>query len=341
MPYFRGLELFRYRLDLLKPIYHKENKITYREGYLLKLKVGEKAVFGEAAPLPFFHQETMASCLLEMRYLKENIEKIRIRPQKDFCLKKPFLGMFSLEKGFSGCSMWAIEGALFQIYRPFFSSYKISLSQLYYLEDLLRLRKAPRGAIKVKLNGSDEKEVEAFLGFLREQKEGDLQMKVDANQSFSKEGFLAFTEKLPEKSALYYLEEPTKEKLEHANVPIALDESLWEIEPEDFRPDTFVKALSIKPSKMGGLSKAAGWIECAAKYGLEISLSSAYESGMSLLLYAHLAREYKIDQEKMGLGGYRFLKQDIFYQKMDLNKEKVKTPMMPKDIHFSLLERVL
>src|SRR5690625_6781351 len=64
-------------------------------------------------------------------------------------------------------------------------------------------------------------------------------------------------------------------------IPIALDETVREIGPEELDSFTFAKAVVLKPALLGGMDVYRGWIDAAQRHGMQVVLTGAYESGVS------------------------------------------------------------
>lgn len=121
-----------------------------------------------------------------------------------------------------------------------------------------------------------------------------VQFRLDPNRAWSFSEALEISEQLAG-CPVEYLEEPLSEAsllpdfLGRSPLPVALDESLREIEPRDLARFAGAAALVLKPTLMGGLCICREFALAGAALGMQAVISSCYESGLTLYALARLA----------------------------------------------------
>lgn len=155
---------------------------------------------------------------------------------------------------------------------------------------LLRLEGVDYPCVKVKLG--PEPDLSGVLDLAATL--GRVQLRLDANRRWDAETSLRVFRQMPE-GTLEYLEEPLPRVEAYpalwakAPVPIALDESLLTGVPGAVAEHPGVRALVIKPTRMGDASDRAPWVHLAESCGKSLVWSSCFESGVGLWHLARLA----------------------------------------------------
>lgn len=148
--------------------------------------------------------------------------------------------------------------------------------------------------IKIKIGALDfDLECEILKSLRSEYSESDIEIRLDANGSFSLDS--AF-EKLKKLSTfkIHSIEQPISVKkrqemaflCEKSPIPIALDEELIGIpdfkEQKEMLLEINPTYIVLKPSLIGGLKKADGWIKLASSLNIQWWSTSALESNIGL-----------------------------------------------------------
>ncbi|MFQ5584082.1 MAG: hypothetical protein ACE5GL_06570, partial [Calditrichia bacterium] len=126
-------------------------------------------------------------------------------------------------------------------------------------------------------------------------------------------------------------------------IPVALDESLIETEPDDFQPFEGVKSLVIKPGVIGGLEASKLWVYVAKEHNLTPVISCAFMSGLGLATIAAFTASILPGAVEMGLDTFNRFVQDLTIEPIcakqgELSvKETIEKSFM---IRKKLLERV-
>jgi O-succinylbenzoate synthase len=116
---------------------------------------------------------------------------------------------------------------------------------------------------------------------------GDTSLRLDANRAWTYEQALGFAAAI-EDCTIEYIEEPltepkrTQEFAEESGLPVALDESLGSMKPEQLARSPFLSAIVLKPTLLGGLERAAGLARAARVNRTKVVISSCFESSVGI-----------------------------------------------------------
>ena len=119
-------------------------------------------------------------------------------------------------------------------------------------------------------------------------------LRLDANRGWSLEQAVAFGREFGI-AGIEYMEEPLREParlrelFDATGIPVALDESLLELRPDDLEGRPEVRAVVLKPTLLGGLARAREWVAKASALDIRPVVSGCFESGVGLLAWARLA----------------------------------------------------
>ena len=199
-------------------------------------------------------------------------------------------------------------------------------------------------SIKVKAGGEVKKDIERVKAVLK-LLNNRARIHLDVNQRWSYPDALYFAGAIDPRQ-IEYLEEPFRdiEKVpvffRNTGIAVALDESLLEEGAAKIREG--VKAWVLKPTLIGGLRKALAMANDAKKNGIQIVVSSSFESGIGLFSLIQLAA---------GLGGtcragidtLKYFEKDLLKEPFLIQEGKIAVPTEPLsegDIHFENLSQV-
>lgn len=270
-----------------------------REGALVRVNIGEFEGVAELAPLPSVHKETLMQAFTQLRDL------LTLWQEKDWSAKL-----------WDGLSLWpSVLWALEQLDMQYQSTSSGEvLPEVVALESAkLRQRDACAGAeavVKIKIGDLPlAEELERLKGMSAESPQ--MRLRIDANRAYAVSNWQWDQWKnLP----IDFIEEPTQhfhpELFHTLPIPIALDETLWDLPPTVWPKDSI---WVIKPSRiMGGRALLHTH---AAK---QIVLSSAYDAGVSMLHFAYL-QQRKGFRTPGGFGTYEYFKEDLLAEPLNLN----------------------
>jgi len=141
-------------------------------------------------------------------------------------------------------------------------------------------------------------------------------LRLDANRAWSLEEAIRFGREVAAED-IAYLEEPLADPsglpafFEATRIPVALDESVCDLDPEDLEGRSDVRAVVLKPTLLGGLSRARHWAEKAIALGMMPVASASFESGVGILALARFASSLGCPEVAVGLDTYRWLARDV------------------------------
>ena len=107
-------------------------------------------------------------------------------------------------------------------------------------------------------------------------------------------------------------------------LPVALDESLVAIEPDALDGLRYVRAVVLKPTLLGGISRTLRIAKRALSLGMTPVVSSAYESGVGAAALVALAAGIGDRTVPAGLDTYRRLNADVLVSPLDLSAPSVR-----------------
>jgi O-succinylbenzoate synthase len=196
------------------------------------------------------------------------------------------------------------------------------------LEEALRARSAGYETVKLKVGERPvEDDVELVHAF-NEELGNAVALRLDANRAWSleeAERFVRGTAGL----RFEYVEEPLADPTflptfaRNHSVPVALDESLAGMEPEELENHGYARAVALKPTLLGGISRTLRFASRAARLGMEPVISSAYETGVGTAALVALAAGVGDAEVPAGLDTYRRLAEDVLRPRLQLPAPRV------------------
>jgi len=328
-----GFGLYRYDLPLTEPLVLKGATLHRREGLLLRL-AGEDGSegWGEAAPLPGFSRETLDEAAGQLLGLSEKMVGREpaglvagrdlcvpdISPSARFAVELAVRDLETVKTGVSAPNLAQPEAG-----DVLWVSGLLSGPSGKVIEEAARMREAGYRAVKLKVGGrpveEDARLVHKLRGILGE----SAALRLDANRAWSFEEASEFARAVRD-TGIEYVEEPLadpgrlRDLAANHGLPVALDESLLDMDPEDLEFHPYIQAVVLKPTFLGGLSRAEGFADRAASLGMTPVVSSAYESGIGTAALAALAFRTGGGEMPAGLDTYRRLAADVLDPRPDL-----------------------
>jgi len=313
--------LYRYAIPFTEPITVKGQRLVQREGIIIALRSveGEHVAYGEIAPLPGLHRETLqlaeaqiVELLTQRKLAASPIELDGLYPSVRTGLEMAIINLDT-----------AISGAL-----PSFSDEKkiatqVPVNALLFGDTPQVMQRAESyfmlgyRTFKLKVNAKTTTSSINSIKELHRTFGSSVELRLDANQSLSLDEAVAFAEQIPPGSVAY-IEEPLQQAefigdfYEATGIHSALDETLWQ-NPELLAiiPEAALAALILKPNRLGGISATLHFVRYARKKNLLAVFSSAFESGISLSFYTWLAASTATKPAACGLDTYRYLQHDL------------------------------
>ena len=321
--------IFRYRLPLAAPLPLAGRVIHERAGFLVRIESDSgTSAWGDVAPLPGFSRESIGEAEAELAAWVGRLRGTRFDPRGDGL--EPWLGYesgvaaspsvrFGLETALANLSRRmedrsASELACFDGAVPVNGLLAGSREQV--LADARRLRDGGCRAVKLKVGSRPVAEDVDLTSVVRSVIGDGMELRLDANRSWSLEQAVAFGRAVGDTN-IEYLEEPLRDPAHLADffdatgISVALDESLLELRPDDLDGRPEVGAVVLKPTLLGGISRAREWVTKALALNVRPVVSGCFESGVGLLALAEFAWSSTGDTVPAGLDTYRWLDADV------------------------------
>jgi O-succinylbenzoate synthase len=325
------IRLQRYDLELIRPINIKGHALDQRSGLILSMIDSTGRIgYGEIAPLPFLHKETIdeaALCISQVSQMLVGIDiQNKISPYADPLEK-------SIGIDLPPSVLFGIEMALFDLYiqqaagRPLLSKLKIPVcgltsaaSQDLYA-DLQEMLEQGYSAAKIKVGSNSIAEDANRIKASKEIVQNKMKLRLDANRSWTLEEATAFCERIGSEG-IDYIEEPVKDVCDQKafakknSIPLALDETLLDNGVDSTVDLGHVGAFVIKPGLVGGLRHTADLIGIARHKKVTPVLSSSFQSGLAIRSLFLFAGEMGLSDIPVGLDTLKWFAEDCLVQKI-------------------------
>lgn len=315
------LVIYRYAIPFTEPITVKGHRLVQREGIAVALKSeeGGHTAWGEIAPLPGLHRETLQSAEAQLVGVlsKHDFAAPGILPEELFPSVRTGLEMvmINLEALTSGVPpLLSLNGHV---------AAQVPLNALLFGDTELIMQRAEKyfalgyRTFKLKVTAGDMANAIRSINALHRAYGERITLRLDANQTLTLDEALDFARHLP-RNSIAYIEEPLKEAeligefFAKTAIQTALDETLWQKPDLLFQiPEASLAALILKPNRLGGISATRQLARYARKHNLLAVFSSAFESGISLSFYTLLAASTAVKPAACGLDTYRYLEHDL------------------------------
>lgn len=309
-------KIYQYQLPMDSGVILREQRLQQRDGLVIELSDGTRLGKGEIAPLPEFNQETLEQAREDLLALTQawlNGEEL------DLDANCP-----SVAFGFS-MALLELEGGL-----PQEGNYQAAPLCSGDPDDLV-----------VKLNEMSGKKIAKIkVGMYEAIRDGmvanmflelipDLSLRLDANRGWTPKKAEQFANYVnPQfRSRIEFLEEPChtpEQSLEFTKatgIAIAWDETVRD-DGFEVTAQEGVKAIVIKPTMVGSVTKCIELIEQTHLLGMQAVISSSIESSLALTQLARLAA-WKTPDTIPGLDTI-----DLFKAQLDTAWPNCTLPMM-------------
>ncbi len=321
--------IYRYSIPFVRPVPVRDSRLDTRDGLVISLQTpdGRHTGFGEVAPLPGLHEETVHEALDQCRSLIPSLhlsfgnlslnDAGKNLPENFFPSVSAGIEMALLNLQSAACeTVPAFSGA-------HKTAKKLPLNALLFGDSASVLSMAEdyfhRGyrTFKLKVQAADPGlAVEQVLS-LRSTFGDEISLRLDSNRSFMLEEACAFFNRIPA-DCVEYIEEPVADPhlipdfFSRTGIRSALDESLW-ISPGIWNgiPHDCLGGVVLKPSRLGSFSNTLRLAIEAEAEKIPAVISAAFESGISLGFYTHLASIISEEPAPCGLDTFRQLSRDI------------------------------
>ena len=322
------LNLYKYSLPLAKPLEMKGSIQTFREGLIIELMdENGHCGFGDAAPFPGLHKETLKDIIAEISDQINEILVFRYDPLIDiFSNLKPLLkNLPSLNFAME----WAIVDLIAKskniVAAKLFNSnpkFTIPLNALLtgnskgVLAQAETLKSKKYKAIKLKVATRPLDEEINLVLKLNDIFEGNMALRLDANQTWSREQATTFG-KAVHAANIEYIEEPFSRPdlfagfFYETGLQYAFDETLSQNIFKEIKSFAGLDAIVLKPSVIGRLSETQNWVKWAEQKKVKTVFSSVFESGIGLRAIANLTAAWGEKNAVHGLDTFSWFKEDV------------------------------
>lgn len=315
------------------------NTLHRREGLLLELAGDDGTTgWGEASPLPGFSRESIDAAARQLHGLTRTLigrepeeawispgglldrllDGAKPAPSARFALE---LAIWNLHAEVQGETLPEVISPNFHASAPVNGLLSGTKDQV--LEDARRMRDAGYETVKLKVGGRGGVEAAELVRALDEVLGGEVRIRLDANRAWDRGGAEAFA-RATEGSRYEYIEEPLADPsglsrlAGEYGVPVALDESLVGMEPERLEEHAYARAVVLKPTLIGGISRTLRFARRASELGIVPVISAAYETGIGTLALISLAAGTGEEAIPAGLDTYRRLAADVLEPSLEL-----------------------
>ena len=339
-----SLDLYRYSLPQRRPLALKGATLWRREGLLLRLTGDDGSEgWGESAPLPGFSVESLDQAIVQLRRLAGSMVGSEITG--DWIGGGGALGGELKRLGSTPSVRFGLEMAVWNLYAA--SSGKalpelvaasprkvVPVSGLLsgapdaVLEGARRMREDGYESVKLKIGRQTVTEDIGLVSTLVEVLGNDVSLRLDSNRAWDYEAAAEFIRGVAE-LPLEYVEEPLadpaglRDLAREFGAAVALDESLVGMEPEELEEHGYARAVVLKPTLLGGISRTLRTAERALRLGMTPVLSSGCESGVGTAALVALAAGIGDHPVPAGLDTYRALAGDVLDMPLALPAPRV------------------
>ena len=351
-----SFKIYRYGLPLKSPVLIRgRSQIRSREGIILSLTLDNRwPGFGEIAPLKGFEGIAIEEHVNSLRQFAKSLTLREFPEELNELFRQvdsyPLIpeARFGVETAFYGGIARKLQKPLSCLWGKSPSS-AIMVNGLLQEEEPLEqgvndlLRKGFQ-SIKVKAGGVVKKDVERVQTVL-ELVNNRARIHLDVNQRWNYDDALYFARAINPKQIEYLEEhfedtEKVSEFFRKTGIAVALDESLLGKKAAKIREG--VKAWVLKPTLLGGIRKALAVADEARKSGIEIVVSSSFESGIGLFSLIHLAAALG-GNCRAGMDTLKYFAKDLLKEPLVIQEGKMVAPLKPLsegDICFENLSQI-
>jgi O-succinylbenzoate synthase len=172
------------------------------------------------------------------------------------------------------------------------------------------------------------RELKSYLG-------DNVLLRLDANRAWDVDQAVAFAQGLSD-TEIDYIEEPVNSfdllkqlaQEPHLALPLAIDESLLEMEPEDLSGLPKMKAVVLKPTLLG-FEKTMRFARKALEVGMTPVISSSFESGVGITVLAQIATSLNLDNVPAGLDTLDWFGEDLLVNAIQIENGILAVPTLP------------
>lgn len=337
------INLYKYTLPLNRSIIMKGHIHEERNGLIVEVVDSDNNVgYGEAAPLPGLHHESLDEIIYEFHKIKSSLLNIEVKNLNVFSMALP---------GYYPILHFAVEWAIIDliskiknvipadILNPSFNKH-ITINPLLIgnfdniVDHAKEIKKQKPQSVKIKV-GSRPLEDDIYLvKIIDDIFENKVNLRLDANRSWSLNQAITFGHAILSTN-LEYIEEPLDDPLlletfyKKTGVQYALDETLSEYSSIKIPKMEGISAFIIKPSVIGSLRNIKSWVDLANRANIRCVFSNTFESGIGLWSNTCLAAAFSNEKVSHGLDTYSWLKADLIFPAFSAQNLTITLPDNP------------
>ena len=307
-----------YSIPFVKPLRTAENIYSHREGLWLNIKWEDCSGWGEAAPLIGFSQESLKS----IHYALEGFHHLITGETFE---KEELISLVEIHFKENPSAQFAIETAIYDLLAQ-----NANKSLSAYLNSSSKSEISVNGLTGIHLPGDDFTIMKVKVGFrnlfdeiehmekLTHSFGNDILFRLDANGAFNLPQAIRFCKEM-EVFNIDYIEQPLPatelldlaELIYHTDIPIAVDESLIDINSaEKIIEEQAAHVFIIKPMVSGGFTESKKIIQLARQEDVRAVITSSLETSIGRMACLHLALANEIS-EICGLATGELLNDEI------------------------------
>lgn len=301
------IELAQYELPLRRTFRTSRGDVKVRHGVLVRATQNGRSGYGEVAPLPGFHRETLAEAIrsLQEACAAGSMPSARSAAfglscaMAELCREKRF--------GFGPVARGATVGV-----NAVFSGSARDAERAIATGEFAGFR-----TVKVKIGRSRPAEDLRIVNTLLEGLPDDVRLRLDANRALT----LATAERLLRRidaSRIEYVEEPLQDSRELAELsrrvgmPMAIDEALHDPQVRDaVYGAPGIEVQVVKPSLVGPVEELESVVTAGRIHGMDTVFSTALETSLTVAIVSRFALAFACGSRDHGLSTPGLFMRDI------------------------------
>lgn len=313
-----NITIHPYRLPLICPLSLGGEEMVDRTGWLIELHdANGRNAWGEIAPLPGVSSEEELRTMEE--WDGERVDNTVITPSVRcgmdmalFNLGDPDIMPAALRDMQVGNEPVLINALLIGDVDDMVKQAKAAVKEGYT-------------TIKIKLGRRSPADEVHMLHTINAHVTDQVRFRLDVNRAWSPNDADRYLSVISEMN-VEYVEEPFANPraslawAQGTGVPLALDESLRKMAPEELRDYAGIRAVVLKPTQLGGLVQAAKYAAVARELGAYPVVSAMLESGVGTLTLARFASAICDPDTAVGLDTYRWLATDVLIPRWNIGR---------------------
>ncbi|MDF1544846.1 MAG: o-succinylbenzoate synthase [bacterium] len=357
------IDLYEYSLPMNRALPVKGTSTMNRSGFILRLTDDRGySGWGEAAPLEHFSWETKEQAREQLLSIRQKLLAIDPEELLASVIKDEEASILGLE--ISPSVGFGIYSSMLDLIA---SRRKQPIGELLadtvcsrilvnalldgttenILSDADAHCRSGYKSLKLKLGRKSQAEEIKLVRQLIDHVPPTVLIRLDCNRTWSSEQLIEFLDRI-DMTRIEYLEEPLREFSQYAELPknvtfpLALDESLVSMSPDELTRIDRLRALVLKPTLLGFV-RTLRLARAAQEMGIGCTLSSSLESSVGTTMLAHLASALSTGRHAAGLGTVSWFDDDLLENPVTIENGFIvleSLPSIDRSIRMDLLKEV-